>query len=43
MRGREEAREGEEAARGESKCVFVNADKYKCLAIFNMPMVRTTL
>ena len=42
--GREEARDGKEAARGgETERVFVNAHKYTCLAIFNMAMVHTSL
>ena len=40
---REEARKGEEAAREGDMRLFVNADMYKCLAICNMAMVRTTL
>ena len=37
-RGRERRQRGREICR-----LFVNADKYKCLAIFNVAMVRTTL
>ena len=37
-RGRERRQRGREICR-----LFVNADMYKCLAIFNMAMVRTTL
>ena len=38
MRGRERRQRGREICR-----LFINADMYKCLAIFNMAMVRTTL
>ena len=42
--GSEKKRWRERRQRGREICrLFVNADKYKCLAIFNMAMVRTTL